>query len=145
MRSIKGFSIIEVLLVVAAIAILATIVIVTINPGKHFMEARNTQRSADVNKILAAVNHYMVDNNGVLPEEIGEEEQEICRTGAGDCEGLADLSVLTDNERYLVTIPVDPQKEDDNGTGYGIYHTEYGRVVVFSIYAEDGVVIEVIR
>ncbi len=146
LRREKGFSIIEVLLVVAAITILAGIVIVAINPGKQFMEVRNTQRVSDVNKILAAINHYMVDNDGVFPEELEEEELEICQTNASDCDGLLDLSVLTNNERYLVTIPIDPQKaSDENGTGYTARVTENGRVVVSSFYAEGGAVIEEIR
>ncbi len=146
LRKGRGFSIIEILLVVAAITILAGIVIVAINPGKQFMEIRNTQRVSDVNKILAAINHYMVDNDGVLPENLEEEELEICQTSASDCEGLLDLSVLTNNERYLVAIPVDPQKvRGENGAGYTVRVTENGRVVVSSSYAEGGAVIEEIR
>ncbi|MAZ40572.1 hypothetical protein CL654_00435 [bacterium] len=128
----RGFTLLEVLLVVAIIAILAGIVILAINPNKQLGDTRNAERRSDVSTILNAVYQYALDNDGNLPSDITTSNLEVCATG-GSCAGYADLSVLTNNERYLVSIPVDPQGATTsaaNGTGYYIYQSSNGRVTV---------------
>ena len=64
----KGFTLIEILIVVGVMAILAAIVIIAINPARQFAQARNTQRRSDVVAILDAVHQRMVDNSGSFAE-----------------------------------------------------------------------------
>src|SRR3989344_2137908 len=63
----KGFTLIEILVVISIIAILAAIVLVAINPGKRFLDARQSQRHANVESILSAVQQAIVDNKGLWP------------------------------------------------------------------------------
>jgi prepilin-type N-terminal cleavage/methylation domain-containing protein len=128
-KRVKGFTLLEILLVVAAIGILAGIVILAINPGKQLADTQDAQRAADVNTILNAIYQYSVDNDGDLPEDITETSTEICATD-GTCTGLIDLSDLTDNEQYLTAIPSDPTGSSTNGAGYEISKSANGRITV---------------
>lgn len=135
MKYNKAFTLLEILLVVAVISILAGIVILAINPSRQLAVTRNSQRFMDVNNIHKAVYQYAIDK-GSLPATIGSTPIEICRSGASDCTGLVDLSGLTNDSTYLVSIPIDPRVSSPNGTGYVIYQTSFGRPVVSSSLAE---------
>ncbi len=150
----KGFSLLEMLLVVAAIGILAGIVILALNPGKQLADTRNAQRKADVNTILNAVYQYAIDSNtGALPSTIlaagdcSTNTNLICTTG-GDCNGgtnaeghnLVDLAVLTNSGTYLVNMPTDPTTTTTNGTGYSIFQDANSRVTVCAPNAEGGTI-----
>lgn len=144
-RNEQGFTLLEILLVVAAIAILAGIVIVAINPAKQLGDTRNAQRRADVNTILNASYQYLIDNGGVLPPSITPTSTEICATGAGSCVGLIDLTVLTTGEKYIFAIPIEPLKTNPNGVGYMINRTTGGRIRVDAQFEEQGASISVTR
>lgn len=141
----KGFTLLEILLVVAAIAILAGIIIIAVNPGKQLSETKNAQRRIDINTIINAVYQYSIDNNGALPSSITTNPTEICRTGAASCTGYVDLSVLTNSEKYLVAMPTDPTGASTNGIGYKISKDTYGRLTIIAPSAEAGATIKVKR
>jgi prepilin-type N-terminal cleavage/methylation domain-containing protein len=147
LRNQKGFTLIEILLVVAAIAILAGIVIVAINPAKQLGDTRNADRRAAVNTILNAVTQYAVDNNGVLPVGITASSTEICSSSVAtsSCASFVDLSVLTLDGKYLGAIPNEPQKQNANGAGYMISRNTTGRVTVTAQYPEQEASISVTR
>jgi len=148
----KGFTLLEIVLVVTLIAILAGIVIIAINPSKQLADSRNTQRKADVNTILNAVYQYAIDNNGALPASVPNiascsssvttiSKNEICKTG-GLCVGLVDLSSLTNNGRYIAFLPYDPKSSTTNGTGYLICKDGVtNRVTVAAKNSENDIII----
>ena len=150
----RGFTLIELLLVIGIIAILASIVIVAINPTKQLGDARNAQRRSDVNTVLNAVYQYAIDNNGTLPTCITTTEKGIC-TGGSACAGYAggtngpatgcDLDVLTGS--YIVNLPVDPQTIAGATayTGYKIVKNDDSRVTVTATEAEQSETITVTR
>lgn len=147
-----GFTLLEVLLVVALIALLAGIAVLAMNPNKQLGETRNAQRRSDVNTLLNAVYQYASGDGGALPAAIPTSSacaslatNEICRTNVTSCSGLVDLSVLTDSEAYVVSIPTDLTGASANGTGYYISKNSHDRVTVCAPSAELGTTISVTR
>jgi type IV pilus assembly protein PilA len=145
----SGFTLIEVLLVIAVIAILAAIVIIAINPARQISKANNAQRAQNINAILNAVGHYTIDNRGTIPTTITTSSTDICRTGVASSTSYpcVDLSVLTAGQIYLAGMPTDPLGFSTSGTGYSISKsaTTNPRVTVNAPAAELGATLTVTR
>ena len=62
----KGFTLLEVLMVIGILAILASVVLVAINPARQFKIARDSQRNANITTILNAIGQNMTDHGGVF-------------------------------------------------------------------------------
>ncbi len=146
----SGFTLIEVLLVIAILAILAAVVIVAINPAKQFGEAQNAQRRSDVRSILDAVHQYSIDNYGSLPADnipsgnvCNSDGMEICVVGAA-CGGVV-LDDLTTDGTYLTALPSDPTEATDMSTGYYIFQNANGRIGVCAPSAYNDADISVTR
>lgn len=139
----KGFTLVELLIVLAIIGMLAAIVSVS-TIGVRQRE-RNAQRSTDVSTVLNAVYQYALDNNNQLPPAITTATTTICMTGASSCAGLIDLSVLTNNQAYLASMPVDPLSTSTSATGYTIVKDANSRVTVSAPNAEASTTISITR
>lgn len=141
-KKYQGFSLIEILVVVALIIILATITIVAINPAKNFRDTRNAQRSADVMQILNAVTQYTSEEGHTIAG-LGAISTD-CATPTNVVTGTVFETTLVDE--YIVAIPRDPMAPEGTDTGYDICITgTTGRVQVMAPLAEDGKVISVKR
>ena len=147
----KGFTLIELLLVIGIIAILASIVIVAINPTKQLGDARDAQRRADVNTILNAVYQYAIDNNGNLPSGIPTTTAKpICQASLDPATctaaGYLGVSLRMLTGAYLTSIPKDPRvTATGTGTRYNIMQDANGRITVSAPGAERSTSISVTR
>ena len=148
----NGFTLIELLIVIAIVAILAGIVLIAVNPGRQLAQARNTERWAEVNAILSAVNQFEIDY-GVLPDCATTTVSDI---GTGDCDlGATDLLLGAgfSGEQALVPgfiagIPAGPDAACSvSDTCYNIATTatDPARVTISAPNAELGVLISVTR
>lgn len=152
----KGFTLIELIIVVAIIALLASATFVAIDPAKRIGEAQNAQRWSDVTALLNGVMTYIVDNSGNFPTTLTAGDIYGIGSGSGcisaggaetacvataiattACKNLATDLVGT----YLATMPVDPASGlDYDNSGYYILRYSTGRVLVgaCNVYGSGG-------
>ncbi len=143
----RGFTLIELLIVIGIIAVLAGVVIVALNPGRQFAQARNTQRWSNVNSILNAVGQRMVDNKGIWNTTCGAVTVTLpaASTNIGSGAGLINLEacVVPTN---IATMVVDPTNGTVANTNYQIFQSATtNRITVNASGAELGEVIGVTR
>jgi prepilin-type N-terminal cleavage/methylation domain-containing protein len=154
----KGFTLIEVLVVVGIITILLAITLIALNPAQNFASARNTQRSSDVSAILNAIYQYQAANSGSLPSSVSSVTDTPVAIGNGEgeinpCEDLV--------SSYLADLPVDPEAgvkldeeeepftgntcdADSFNTGYEISRNQ-SRFTISAPSAESEAIISVTR
>jgi type II secretion system protein G len=127
-RQKKGFTLLEILLVIAAIGILAAIVLVAINPNRQISQVRNADRRSDVNTLYKALEQYLIDNKE-YPAGIDETKRDVCING-NTPPNCVDLGVLVPD--YIASIPTDP-----SGVAYKVYkNSENSRIGVEAPGAE---------
>lgn len=132
-----GFTLIEILIVIGLIAILATVVLVSLNPARQFAQARDAQRTSNVSAILNAIGQNIVDNKGIFTcpgQTIDNNARTIQHPASGANQiDLRPCLVPT----YIAEIPVDPKTGSaydsvttNYNTGYTVATTTGNRVIV---------------
>jgi prepilin-type N-terminal cleavage/methylation domain-containing protein len=149
----KGFTLIEILLVVAILSILLVVVFAALNPAQRLQDTRNARRWNDVNQVLTAVHEYIVDNKGTCPTGVNCTTQATvelgtCAAGAANCPALTGVANCVDLRTplasYLASIPKDPSVSGTTNSGYAI-GVANGIVTITACHAEGGQSISVAR
>jgi len=61
-KFLRSFTLVELLIVIAILAVLAAAVVIVLNPAELLAQARDSQRISDVNTVKSAVDIFIVDN-----------------------------------------------------------------------------------
>lgn len=133
---ISGFTLLEILLVIAILSILITVMVFIINPATQLARARDTERETDLYAILSAVYQYQAEHSGALPDTDGDPETSNFPTSLtciGTDLGCFNLASAGEEEEtivpvYVSQIPKDPKTGTDGNTRYLIYVDEYDRL-----------------
>lgn len=149
----RGFTLMELLIVIAVIIVLAAAVFVALNPAKRFQDTRNARRSSDVEAIIAALKTDQVDNGGTYAadvEALTDGSNYVIGTNASGCNSgcgalttqaaCVDLAELV-TDGYLGSVPFDPSTGAATFTDYYLTTNASGTVTVGSCDPENGVVI----
>lgn len=141
MQNKKGFTLIELIVVIAIIAILAGSIFVAIDPARRLQESRNARRSSDVTNILDSVIKYQADNDGTHYSTVAGMTASnyyvigTCASGADTTctaqttqAACVDLSSIGTN--YLAVVPKDPKTGTDANTDYYIMKDANGSITV---------------
>ena len=112
----RGFTLIEIVVAVAIVAVLASVVIAS--TGEARKKARDEQRKSDLQQMQLALRLYKV-KEGSYPQG-GEYD-----TGMTIGERDDDKPINTILEEYMASVPIDPKGSASDSTYEYQYHANY--------------------
>lgn len=128
-KKIRGFTLIEILVVLSIISLLSSIVMATLNSSRA--KARDARRASDMHQIVLALNLFYSEN-GCLPTTSGSScpgaiGYSGADPGAGgwDVSSLGGFMTFLKNGNFMPNDPSDPVNNinawGDSGYGYRYY------------------------
>ena len=147
MNARKGFTLVELLIIIGIIGILFAVILIAVDPARRFADSRDAVRKQDVRDILEAIVEYTTDNKGNGPGTIDQwpASIQLIGTDTNGCNSLPCAGIATNEihyacanlipylvEQYLAAIPMDPVTGSAPNTRYYVNQTNNGRFEVGS-------------
>lgn len=143
-RFTSGFTLIELMIVIALIALLAASVLVAVDPARRIGEARNAVRASDAESIKNALDYYvgeyhslpvalasLVDNTNYMIAAAGDSSGATVSCEAVGSIAKVDITNGASNLfNFLPTIPIDPEQGSPYTSGSGYYFKKQGNKIV---------------
>lgn len=116
----KGFTLIEILLVIVLLGVLLSIGLVSLNTNARFIDYRNDTRRNHIQSLEGAITQYKLQK-GSYPNGLNRDYKEICDPDSSTCATeYIDLKTPLVPD-FLQSIPQDPNDTDTTGgTGYSV-------------------------
>jgi prepilin-type N-terminal cleavage/methylation domain-containing protein len=148
MKNKSAFTLVELIIVIAIIAILAAAIFVAIDPARRLHESRNARRRSDISTIVDAIKTNQADNNGDLYSnvaslrtdyyyQIGITGDGCARTCVGNQTETNCLDLTAIGSTYLTKVPFDPKGGSDELSGYVLKKDAYNAITVIACDAES--------
>ncbi|MFH0890958.1 MAG: prepilin-type N-terminal cleavage/methylation domain-containing protein [Candidatus Liptonbacteria bacterium] len=139
----RGFTMIEILIVIAIIAVMAGVMIYALDPTRQLAKGRNAQRRSNIMTLVNAIGQNMADNRGSFNCAAGIVPATSTVLGSGGGQyNIHDCLVPA----YLPSLPYDPTAPSSSFVSSSSYNTQYtilrnastGRITVGAPFAEIG-------
>jgi type II secretory pathway pseudopilin PulG len=120
----KAISLLEILMVIAIVAVLAAIIIFNLRPAEVYNDSKQSKRESDKRAIQDAVDTYISEKAAypVVLAGLNEGIYDICKQTYSNC---TPVSVNIDElvtAGYLAKVPFDPDCEVGNDTCYNLQY-----------------------
>jgi len=115
-NSIKSFTLVELLIVIAILAVLAAAVVIILNPSELLAQARDAQRTSDLESLKKSADLFIVDNSTI---SLGTAQRVYISLPdtASNCPNLtATLPALPSGWQYVCATAANLR--NTNGTGW---------------------------
>lgn len=135
----KGFTLVEVLLVITLLSILIGMAILAINPRNLISEVNDNKREADAMIIYQALEQYALKNNSyptAIVNMTNNNSAHICKTTATTCNSpKINLSSSILVPTYMSKIP--EYSTDTNNSGFYVVKDSNGKIGIGGVKQVD--------